>query len=76
MKQAMINIWRFYVEGFRSMTLGRTLWCIILLKLFILFFILRLFFFPRFLDAPAVGNDKGGYVSEELIQRGVGNEEE
>ncbi len=76
MKQAMINIWRFYVEGFRSMTLGRTLWCIILLKLFILFFILRLFFFPRFLDASAVGDDKGGYVSEELIQRGVGNEEE
>lgn len=75
MKQAVINIWRFYAEGFRSMTLGRTLWLIILLKLFILFFILRLFFFPRFLDNPAVGDDKGGYVSGELIQRGVGNEE-
>ena len=28
------------------MTLGRTLWAIILLKLFIMFAILRLFFFP------------------------------
>ena len=37
---------RFYWEGFREMTLGRTLWAIILLKLFILFGVLRLFFFP------------------------------
>ena len=27
------DIFRFYVDGFRSMTLGRTLWAIILLKL-------------------------------------------
>ena len=40
------DIFRFYVDGFRSMTLGRTLWAIILLKLFIMFAILRLFFFP------------------------------
>ena len=28
---------RFYVEGFRAMTLGRTLWAIILVKLFVMF---------------------------------------
>lgn len=39
-------ILRFYLDGFRSMTLGRTLWAIILIKLFIMFAILRLFFFP------------------------------
>ncbi len=41
--------WRtvdLYVDGFRSMTLGRTLWLIILIKLFIMFAILRIFFFP------------------------------
>ena len=32
------------------MTLGRTLWAIILIKLFIMFFILRLFFFPNILQ--------------------------
>lgn len=69
MKQTAVNIWRFYLEGFRGMTLGRTLWLIILVKLFILFFILRLFFFPRFLDTPAVGGDKEDYVSNELIRR-------
>ena len=31
------------------MTLGRTLWAIILIKLFILFFVLKLFFFPNYL---------------------------
>ena len=36
MKQTAVNIWRFYLEGFRSMTLGRTLWLIILVKLFIM----------------------------------------
>ena len=69
MKQIMASVWRFYLEGFRSMTLGRTLWLLIIVKLFVLFFILRLFFFPRFLNTPAVGGDKEDYVSRELIRR-------
>ncbi|MDE6347108.1 MAG: DUF4492 domain-containing protein [Bacteroides sp.] len=73
MKRTVINIWNFYLEGFRNMTLGRTLWFIILVKLFILFFVLRLLFFPRFLNTPAVGDDKEGYVSEELIHRAGGS---
>ena len=60
-------LWRFYRDGFRSMTLGRTLWIIILLKLFVLFFILRLFFFPDFL--AEVGGEEEDYVSRELIER-------
>ena len=43
------EIVRFYVDGFRSMTVGKVLWKIILLKLFILFAILKLFFFPDYL---------------------------
>ncbi len=46
----LLRIVRFYIEGFRAMTLGKTLWAIILIKLFILFFILRLFFFPNILQ--------------------------
>ena len=41
MKNTLLTIWNFYLEGFRSMTLGRTLWVIILLKLFVMFFILK-----------------------------------
>lgn len=69
MKYSITNIWRFYLEGFRSMTWGRVLWFIILIKLFILFFILRLFFFPDFLKTATTDVEKDEYVSRELIMR-------
>lgn len=40
------KIANFYITGFRNMPAwGRTMWAIILLKLFIMFVVLRLFFF-------------------------------
>ena len=38
-----------YVDGFRSMTVGRKLWALILIKLAIMFLVFRLFFFPDIL---------------------------
>ena len=73
MKNTVLKICRFYFEGFRGMTLGRTLWFIILVKLFIMFFILRLFFFPNYLNTPAVGGDKEEYVGRDLIHRAIGD---
>ena len=58
---------RFYVDGFRSMTLGRTLWCIILLKLFIMFAVLKAFFFPAYLQGEK--QEKEETVSTELTSR-------
>lgn len=68
MKNTLLTIWNFYLEGFRSMTLGRTLWVIILLKLFVMFFILKMFFFPDFLgDHPTdPGNYSAGVGAEYL----------
>jgi len=44
------KIFNFYVEGFKEMTpRGKKLWFIILLKLFIMFAILKYFFFPDIL---------------------------
>ena len=40
-----------YVDGFRNMTVGRSLWALILIKLFIIFFILKIFFFPDRLNS-------------------------
>ena len=57
-----------YYDGFRSMRLGRTLWAIILVKLFIMFAILKVFFFPNFLKEHAQG-DEAGYVATELVER-------
>lgn len=68
MKNALLTVWNFYLEGFRGMTLGRTLWLIILIKLFIMFFILRLFFFPNFLSSRATDEEKDDYVATELTQ--------
>ena len=47
--QTLKKVFRFYVDGFSSMTVGKTLWAIILVKLFIMFAVLNLFFFPDFL---------------------------
>lgn len=65
------RIYRFYLEGFREMKLGKTLWLIILVKLFIMFFILRLFFFPNYLGQFDSNSEKQGHVSGELIQRAI-----
>lgn len=45
MANAFTRIYGFYRDGFREMRVGRTLWAIILVKLFIMFAILKLFFF-------------------------------
>jgi len=57
-----------YYDGFRSMRLGRTLWAIILIKLFIIFVVLKIFFFPNFLKQHADG-DEAGFVASELVER-------
>ena len=60
-----------YYDGFRSMKLGKTLWTIILIKLFIMFAILKVFFFPNFLKQHAAEGEEDDYVATELIDRGV-----
>ena len=66
---AIRQMFRFYMEGFREMRLGKTLWLIILIKLFIMFFILRLFFFPNYLGQFDTEAEKEEHVSSELIDR-------
>ena len=47
MKQGLLSrIFHLYYDGFRTMTLGKTLWAVILIKLAIIFLVLKLFFFP------------------------------
>ena len=64
-----MNIIRFYYDGFRQMTLGRTLWLVIAMKLFIIFAILKVFFFPDFLKQHAEEGQEADYVATELIKR-------
>ena len=59
----------FYRDGFRSMTVGKTLWVIIFIKLFIFFVIIKFIFFPEFLSSKS-DNDEGKaqYVRETLLK--------
>lgn len=62
------KIWLFYYEGFKSMTLGKTLWIIIAIKLFIMFFVLKLFFFKGDLRKFQSKEDKSKHVIEQLTK--------
>ncbi len=45
MKKVLCSIYRLYADGFRQMTWGKQLWWLIILKLVLLFVVLRVFFF-------------------------------
>ena len=63
------RIWLFYYEGFRDMSsLGRTLWIVVLLKLFIMFAILRVLFFRPALADCETDAEKSQAVIENLIK--------
>lgn len=49
LRRTITGIVNFYVDGFRHMTWGRTLWIVILVKLVIIFVLLRIFFFPNYI---------------------------
>ena len=70
MKQGLLSrIFHLYYDGFRTMTLGRTLWTIILIKLAIIFLVLKLFFFTNYINSNAKNGDKAGFVSKEILNR-------
>ena len=62
-----VNVYQFYRDGFRGMVLGRKLWAIIFIKLFLMFAVLKLFFFPDYLDAKfKTDEEKSNYVLEQI----------
>ncbi|MCL1822144.1 MAG: DUF4492 domain-containing protein [Prolixibacteraceae bacterium] len=65
------QIWKFYFEGFKSMSSwGKQIWIIILIKLFIMFAVLKIWFFPNYLKSN-FDDDKqrSEYVLENLTKR-------
>ena len=66
---ADIRVFQFYIDGFRRMTLGRTLWKVILIKLIIMFGVLKLFFFHDFLGTKfSTDEQRADYVLSELTR--------
>jgi len=71
------NFFTMFRDGFKNMTLGKTLWTIVIIKLIIMFLILRPFFFPNFLSSKFDDKQsKSDYVSEELVNKSTIEEEE
>lgn len=61
------QLYLFYRDGFRAMVVGRTMWKIIAIKLFIIFAVLKLFFFPNYLKSNfSTERDRAGHVLENL----------
>jgi len=57
------------MDGFRRMTLGRTLWKVIIIKLIIMFGVLKLFFFQDFLGTKFnTDAQRANYVLSELTK--------
>lgn len=64
------RIWDLYYDGFRSMTVGKSLWILILVKLFIFFVIIKWLFFPNLLkENYSNDNERAEAVRTELITR-------
>ncbi len=63
------NIFHFYFQGFKNMTVGKKLWLIILIKLILFFVVLKIFFFPNFLNTNfKTDKERGDYVLEQLTK--------
>lgn len=64
----IVKIVNFYYDGFKNMTIGRSLWILILIKLFIMFAILKLFFFPDKLNTEySSDSERADAVRSSLI---------
>lgn len=65
------NWFTLFWEGFTHMSLlGKTLWIVVIIKLMIMFGLLKPFFFPDFLNSTFQNDrDKATYVGKQLINR-------
>lgn len=60
------KIFDFYYAGFKSMDVGKKLWLVIIIKLVIMFFVIKLFFMPDVLSQKAKGGSKADYISSRM----------
>ena len=51
------------------MTTGRTLWAVIIVKLIIIFGVLKLFFFPNYIGTHAEKGQEADFVAGEVMKK-------
>lgn len=63
------RIWDLYYDGFRNMTVGKSLWILILVKLFIFFVVIKWIFFPNILQKNySTDEERADAVRKELTK--------
>ena len=62
------KVYDLYADGFRHMTIGRTLWTIIIIKLVVIFAILKVFFFPDFIKQHADEGQEAEFVATQTLK--------
>ena len=63
------RVFDLYYDGFKHMTLGKTLWTVIIIKLIIMFLVLKVFFFPNFLKENSKPGKEGDFVEQQIMKR-------
>ena len=64
-----VRLFKFYRDGFRRMTVGKTLWKVIIIKLIIMFGVLKIFFFPNYLNTNfSTDQQRADHVIKQLTR--------
>lgn len=70
MQGPLFRIYTMYRDGFAAMTVGRDLWLIVAIKLLIMFAVLKLFFFPDYLNHHfATDAERAAHVLGEITSQ-------
>lgn len=60
------RIINFYYEGFSNMRTGKILWLVVIVKLVVIFLVLKLFFMPDILQERAGEGNEPDYIMQRL----------
>lgn len=61
------NIYNFYIDGFKNMRLGKSLWKVILLKLFLILVVLNYFVYDKSIQSEfKTENERADFVYKNL----------
>lgn len=62
------NVVLFYRDGFKNMQLGKTLWLVIFIKIFVMFAVLKVFIYDTSLRSFQTQEAKSHFVLENLTK--------
>ncbi len=69
MKKILFWIFHLYYDGFKNMRIGKKLWALIAIKIFVLFVIVKWLFFPNILQEKFhTDKQRSNYILEQLTQ--------